>query len=94
MLDAGAYQRAEDEARAESERAAAEAGAESPSALAASDALVRALVSNGRGGRETTVALARRLVAIRERAPRRPDNVAALASSLVNLGEVLTASAD
>ena len=89
LLIAGRYELAEVEARAALEAQRVAYGDEALQVATASDLLVRALVLNGRGAYENTLALAQRSVDVKEtRLGRDHPN---LASSLTNLADVLVA---
>ena len=92
LLVAGLYEQAEVTARAEVDRLRASQGDDTLEVAAASDVLVRALILNGRGTHDQTIALARHTLRIKEArlGAEHPD----LVTSLLNLGDVLAAAAE
>ena len=92
LLAAGAYGRAEVSARADVDALRAAHGAEALEVANASDALVRALILNGKGVSSETLALARKTLRVREAAL--GNEAPELVSSLLNLGDALIAAGD
>ena len=86
------YDRAEDAARAEVDAAARRYGAESLEAISATDALIRALLRNGRGWSPSTLTLALHTLDAKER--RLGQGHADLVGSLTNAGDALVAAAE
>jgi CHAT domain-containing protein/tetratricopeptide (TPR) repeat protein len=92
LITAGLYDQAEVAARAAVEILRASDGDDALQVAIASDVLVRALVLNGRGSEDETIALATRTLRIKE-AILGLENPQ-LAPSLLNLGDVLSAAAE
>ena len=88
LLDAGAYADADRAATSGVEREERERGTDSLEAARASDVLVEALLRNGKAGARDTLALANRVVRLKEGRLGRDDPDLAL--SLDNLGRVHT----
>jgi len=92
LADAGLYDPAESAARADFEAVEAKGGGDSLDLATAADVLARCLVLNGRATNADARAIAERALRIKE-LQLGPDHVE-LVSSLINLGDVLIASAD
>jgi CHAT domain-containing protein/tetratricopeptide (TPR) repeat protein len=92
LIAEGLYEQAEAEARTEVDTLRARYGDDAPRVAHASDVLVRALILNGRGTHEQTLALARATLRTKEAqlGSSHPD----VAASLINLGDVLAEAAD
>jgi CHAT domain-containing protein/tetratricopeptide (TPR) repeat protein len=87
LIAEGLYEEAESAARAHVSKLHASYGDDALQVASASDELVRALIVNGRGASDETLALARRSIRIKE--AQLGANHADVASSLMNLGDVL-----
>jgi CHAT domain-containing protein/tetratricopeptide (TPR) repeat protein len=92
LLAAGLYEEAEAAARNEVDKLRALHGDDALEVATASDVLVRALLLNGRGTHDQTLALATRTLQIKEAhlGAQHPE----LVSSLLNLGDVLAGAAE
>jgi CHAT domain-containing protein/tetratricopeptide (TPR) repeat protein len=92
LLAEGAYEQAESAARADVSRLQTQYGADSLQVAGASDVLAKALIVNGRGASDESLALARR--SLRSKEAKLGVTHADIASSLINLGEVLAERAE
>jgi CHAT domain-containing protein/tetratricopeptide (TPR) repeat protein len=92
LIRSGSYELAETAARADVDALSASPGGDSLEWAAAGDVLVRALVLNGRAATPETLALAQRILRIKE--TRLGREHVDLVPSLLNLGDVLSSSAD
>ena len=92
LIAEGLYEEAESAARAHVSKLHASYGDDALQVASASDELVRALIVNGRGASDETLALARRSIRIKE--AQLGANHADVASSLMNLGDVLAERAE
>jgi CHAT domain-containing protein len=92
LLDKGLYEKAEVAARADVDRISATNGPDSQDTAAATDLLVAALLLNGRGASDTTLALAVRTVRAKE--AHGGKSQFDLIPSLCNLADALVAAGD
>src|SRR4030095_4752581 len=92
LLAAGLFEQAEVSAGNEVERLRAWHGDDALPVAAATDVLLRALILNGRGAHEQTIALARRTLRVKE--AHFGSNHPSIATSLFNLGDLLAEAAE